>query len=123
MTLRVIVIDGDNLQRQAEVIFSTRDGTATSTDPRDYEDFGDSILLFDNTQRSRTVTIPIDDDDILEDTENFFGQLRTTENFVDLAPAQTEVVIFEMGDGKELEVHCIMHELHYGKYISYCTVA
>ncbi len=99
MTVRVIVINGDNLQRPAEVIFSTRDGTATSTAPRDYENLGDVTLQFDQIMRSIPVTIPIDDDDILENSENFFGQLRTSESFVDLNPAEAEVVIFDIGDG------------------------
>ena len=99
VTVAVVVIGG-NLRRPAEVIFSTRDGSATSTAPRDYEDLGDVVLQFDEITGRRTITIPIDDDDILENTEDFFGELRTSEGFVDLNPAGTTIEIVDIDDGK-----------------------
>ena len=68
----------------------------------DYEDFGNVVRQFDQTTSRLPVEIPIIDDDILEDVENFFGQLTTSETFVDLNPAMTEIDIIEVNDGKYL---------------------
>ena len=100
ITLAVAVI-GNNLRRPAEVIFSTRDGSATSIDLRDFENLGDVLLQFNKITGRRTVTILIDDDDILENIENFFGELRTSDGSVGLNPAGTEIQILNSEDGKE----------------------
>ena len=39
--------------------------------------------------------VAITDDDILEDTENFFGTLTTTDSSVTLTPDRAQVNIFE----------------------------
>ena len=45
--------------------------------------------------------VAITDDDILEDTENFFGTLTTTDSSVTLNPDRAQVNIFEDPDDGE----------------------
>ena len=92
-----IIVIGDNLRRSVEVNFATMDGSATSSAPRDYESLI-APVQFDELQLHQ---VPIDDDNILEDTENFFDWWTTSEDFVDLNPQQIEIRIFDIGDGKE----------------------
>ena len=58
-------------------------------------------FVFDADNSRRCVTVPIEDDDILEDTENFFGELTTTDPAVLLLPDIAEVVITEDPDDGE----------------------
>ena len=99
ITISVSVM-GNTLRRPVEVIFSTRDGSATSTDPRDYENIGDVFLQFDETIDRHTFNIPIHDDTILENIEIFFGQLRSSCSAVDLNPAETQIEIYDIEEGK-----------------------
>ena len=100
-----VVIVNNNLRQSAEVIFSSVDGRALSTPPMDYENLGDIPLRFNQTTSHQSVIIPIIDDNILEDVENFLGQLTTLETFVDLMPAMTEINILEVNDSKYLATY------------------
>ena len=50
------------------------------------------------------MNVAIADDDILEDTENFFGTLTTTDSGVTLNPDRAQVNIFEDPDDGENEL-------------------
>ncbi len=95
----VSVLEG-TLERPAEVTFSTTDGSATSSAPIDFEAITGSLLQFDQNTLTVTVTVTIIDDAILENVENFFGNLVTSDGAVDLGPATATVNILEDGDGK-----------------------
>ncbi len=99
VTLSVSVLEG-TLERPAEVIFSTTDGTATSIAPIDFEAITGSVLQFDQDTPTVTVTVTIIDDAILENVENFFGNLVTSDSAVDLGPDTATVNILEVRDGE-----------------------
>ena len=100
VTIFVAIIDG-SLARPVEVTFFSTNGSATSTAPRDYRGLGNIPLQFTNTTRRLPIRIDIVNDNILENTENFFGNLRTSDVSVDLSPRQTEIQILEEPrDGK-----------------------
>ena len=52
-------------------------------------------LLFNQAVTRQCVNVPITNDDILENTENFFASLTTTVPNVVLNPARAEVEISE----------------------------
>ena len=59
--------------------------------------------IFDDSTTRNCVFVSIENDDILEDTERFFGRLTTTDGAVTLNPDQAQVNIFEdSNDGKDL---------------------
>ncbi len=99
VTLSVSVLEG-TLERPAVVTFSTMDGTATSTSPIDFNAITGAALQFDQDTLTVTVTVTIIDDAILENDENFFGNLVTSDSAVDLGPDNATVNILEVGDGK-----------------------
>lgn len=106
VTLIISVLEG-TLRRQAEVIFYTSDGTATSIAglPEDFVPLSGLVLQFDEDTLSLTVTVAIINDDILEDTEFFFGNLNTSDSAVDLLPDEATVSILEQdGDDGEAPV-------------------
>lgn len=88
------------LQRSVEVSFFTTDGTATSSGSVDYVAIPNMILQFDENTASRSVTVTINDDNVLEDNENFFGNLNTSDVAVDLTPSLATVNILELDDGR-----------------------
>jgi len=98
------VLNG-TLERSVFVAFSTSDGTATSSDPADFDPLSNVVIEFNGAMLSQTVRVTIINDDILENAENFFGQLSTTDiNNVQLDQALAEVTILEEfgDDGKAL---------------------
>ena len=99
VTLTVRVLDGE-LARPVTVAFNTQDGTATSVAPVDYTAPALPIpLQFSGDQLVQTVVIPIENDDIVENTENFEGVLFTIDPAVILAPMTADVNIVD-NDGK-----------------------
>ena len=63
-------------------------------------------LTFTPGVNSLTVSVPIIDNGILEDTEQFFGDLSTSDPDVDLRPQRTTIRIAD-DDGKFLfSIHC-----------------
>ena len=100
VTFSVSVLEG-TLERPVEVIFSTTDGSATSVAPIDFVSISGAALQFDQNTLTVMVTVTIVDDAILENTENFFGNLITSDSAVDLGPDSATVNILEIGDGKE----------------------
>ena len=56
-------------------------------------------LTFTPGVNSLTVSVPIIDDGILEDTEQFFGDLNTSDPDVDLRPQRTTIIIVDDGNG------------------------
>lgn len=98
VTLRVSV--SGVLQRSVQVSFFTTDGTATSSGSVDYVAIPNLTLQFDENTLSQSVTIVISDDSILEDNENFFGSLSSSDNAVDLTPRMATINIFDLNDGR-----------------------
>ena len=90
-----------SLERSVEVFFSTSDGTATSIDRLDYNPLTDVVLQFNASTSSIPVIVTIVDDGILENSEKFFGNLRTSDSGVFIDSQRAIVTILEeAGDGK-----------------------
>ena len=68
--------------------------------PGDFVDPVEIVLQFDSISNSRTVTITIVDDNVLEDDETFFGNLVSTDPQVIAAPRTAVVTIVEDNDGE-----------------------
>ena len=94
VTLTIKVIEG-TLERDAVVSFSTTDGSATSTVPADFNAVSDQLFTFSPSTSSNDVTVTIIDDDIVENSEFFFGNLSTTDGAVNLDPSAARVTISE----------------------------
>ena len=59
--------------------------------------------VFDDSTAGNCINVSIENDNILEDTERFFGSLTTTDGAVTLNPDQAQVNIFEdSNDGKDI---------------------
>ena len=71
-----------------------------SVAPTDYAGTTED-LIFDGSTDRNCVIVAITDDDILEDTENFFGTLTTTDSSVTLTPDRAQVNILEDPDDGE----------------------
>ena len=72
----------------------------TPAAPSDY-DAVTVQLTFDAVNDRRCVDVTIVDDSIVENTENFFGNLMTLDPGVRLSPDRAEIQIFEdPNDGK-----------------------
>ena len=100
MSLTLDILSG-TLERSVEVFFSTTDGTATSIDPLDFNPLTDVVLQFNASTSSIPVIVTIVDDHILENSETFFGNLRTSDSSVVVGSRRTNVTILEQGgDGK-----------------------
>ena len=128
----VSLLDGQ-LSDDVTVVFTTEDGTATRTCeasifhfyvhflvqcavcekilqsndflaavPTDY--IGTTrTLIFGPTRTRQTIAVPISNDQILEDTENFFANLELREaNDLDVSvdPSRSEISITDDGDGE-----------------------
>ena len=83
------------LEKPFEVFFSTSDGSATSIASLDFNPLIDVSLQFDASTTSHKVIVTIVNDDILEDSETFSGNLRTSDSAVDVNPQIAIVTIFE----------------------------
>ena len=100
MSLTVDIMSG-TLERYVEVFFSTSDGTATSIDALDFNPLTDVVLQFNASTSSIPVVVTIVDDGILENSETFFGNLRTSDSGVVVDSRRVNVTILEnTGDGK-----------------------
>ena len=83
------------LERCAVVSFSTTDGSATSTDPVYFFAVSDQLVTFSPSTNSNEVTITIIDDDIVENSEFFYGNLTNADSAVILDPSAARVTISE----------------------------
>ena len=71
-----------------------------SAAPTDYDET-DLDFVFGGDNSIRCVNVSIIDDDILEDTESFYGTLITADSAVLLNPDRAEVLIIkDPNDGK-----------------------
>ena len=73
-------------------------------------DYGETIedLTFDGSTGRQCVTVPIINDDILEDTESFTTNFTTSDSAVTLNPDLARVDIFEdPNDGKNTTINII----------------
>ena len=61
-------------------------------------------LTFTPGVNSLTVSVPIIDNGILEGTEQFFGDLSTSDPDVDLQPQRTTIIIAD--DDGNIHFHC-----------------
>ena len=57
------------------------------------------------------MTVPLSNDDVLEDTEFFFGNLISSDSAVELAPSEARVNIIDLNDGKEGKLACFISGL------------
>ena len=76
--------------------------TSTTSGPEDYRSPSDSILTFSPGTTSVPVSIPIVDDDIVEELENFFASLTlisSEEDSIQIRPDGAEIFITD-NDGK-----------------------
>ena len=100
MSLTIDILSG-TLERSVKVFFSTSDGTATSIDPLDFNPLTDVVLQFNAFTSSTPVVVTIVDDGILENSETFFGNLRSSDSGVVVVFQRVNVTILEdAGDGK-----------------------
>ena len=100
MSLTVDIMSG-TLERSVVVFFSTSDGTATSIDPLDFNPLTDVILQFNTFTSSIPVIVTIVDDGILENSETFFGNLRSNDSGAVVDFQRVNITILEdAGDGK-----------------------
>ncbi len=84
------------LERSAVVLFSTSDGTATSTAPADFTGVTRQAVVFDPSTSANNVSVTIINDQILENQEFFFGNLSTSDNAVSLSVPSADVFIDEV---------------------------
>ena len=94
VTLTVLILDG-LLKKEAVVKFFTTDGSATSMLFTDFEQVSGIPLVFDANASSHLVNVTITDDNIVDSSEFFYGNLSTTDGGVDLAPATATVTIID----------------------------
>ena len=66
---------------------------------KDFDILTLAMLEFNELATKLPVTIAINDDSILENTEDFFSILNTSDPAVTLAPQQATINIMEDGDG------------------------
>ena len=93
LTIRVLA---GQLARTLSVDFFTRDGSATSTDPVDFNSVTQAVpntLQFSPTDLVQEVTVTIINDDLRENAERFTGLLSSTDAAVILYPNTTTVEI------------------------------
>ena len=74
------------------VSYSTTPGSATSSDPSDFEPVTGELIL-SSTSTVVTFEIPITDDDILEDSESFVVTLRKADGRDTLRLLQSEATV------------------------------
>ena len=92
-------------------LLSTKNQLLPCTAPSDYT--ATSVdLTFTPGVNSLTVSVPIIDNGILEDTEQFFGDLNTSDPDVNLMPSGANITITD-DDGinalQHLELHVNVH--------------
>ncbi len=85
VTLSVFIFSG-TLERQAVVFFSTTDGSATSVAPADFVSRSNVRLTFSPSVNSTTVTVDLINDGIVENREEFYGNLSATDSAITLSP-------------------------------------
>lgn len=93
LTIRILA---GQLARTLSVDFFTKDGSATSTDPVDFNSVSQAVpntLQFFPTDLFREVTVTIINDDLRENAERFTGFLSSTDAAVILDPSITTVEI------------------------------
>ena len=115
VTIVISVLEG-MLQRPVTVTLNTLDGSATSVAPIDFISLLGVVLQFDENTQSNSVTVTIIDDDIVENVEDFFAALMTTDSAVDLAPNMTTVNIIDLDDGKPLANYFLL-SMHIMRHI------
>ena len=97
-----MILNG-TLDRSAIVNFFTTDGTATSVAPVDFIPVTQTSIVFNAGTTSQQVTVSIADDDIVENSEFFYGNLSTSDGAVILDPSAARVTILETeGDDSKL---------------------
>jgi len=84
-----------NLERRAVVTFFTTDGSATSGAPSDYVGVISFSVVFDFLVVSQTVSVTINNDQILENLEFFYGNLSTTDGAIEFSASGARVDIVE----------------------------
>ena len=95
INLTIRILEG-TLERPVTVSFSTMDGTATSTAPsNDFVAVANQDVVFDPSTDSRNVAVTIVEDNRAEVTENFYGNLSTSDGSVQLSPDSARVDILE----------------------------
>jgi len=102
VNLTVALLNG-TLERTVEVLFSTNEGTATSTDPVDFSAVINLVITFGPSTTRQLVTVLIADDNIVEDNEQFFGSLNSSDGAVSLMPETAEVDILSGQTGGDPE--------------------
>ena len=85
------------------VIYSTTPGSATSSDPSDFEPVTGEVIL-SSMATSVTFAIPITDDDILEDSESFVVTLRKADGRDTLRLSQSEATVTILDDNDPVTV-------------------
>ena len=91
------------LDRSAIVNFFTTDGTATSVAPMDFIPVTQTSIVFNAGTTAQQVTVTIANDDIVENSEFFYGNLSTSDGAVILDPSAARVTILETkGDDSKL---------------------
>ena len=77
-----------------------------SAAPNDYDGTTEDLTFYGSTDRNCVIVV-ITDDDILEDMENFFGSLTTTDSSVTLSPYRAQVNVFEDPNDGENKLMCV----------------
>ena len=88
------ILTSGSLERTVTCTLSTRDDSATSTDPADFSAI-DVELLFNETTSRACADIPITDDNRVELAENFTVDIRSDDPDVDFAPPTSTVTILD----------------------------
>ena len=90
------------LEKTATVLFFTTDGSATSTDFMDFQTVPGVNILFDATRNVQLVTVNITNDNAVENTEYFYGNISTNDSAINLVPDAVRVNLLEVPeeDGK-----------------------
>ena len=86
-----ILVSG-TLERTVTFTLSTQDSSATSTDPLDFSAVLEE-LTFNQTTARQCVDIPIEDDNIVEEPENFTVVVSGDDPDVDFTPPTSVVTI------------------------------
>ena len=73
----------------------THTHTHTCTAPGDYSAVSGFSVVFGPDEEVKTVEVPIVNDDLLEEDENFFGRLVTSDPDVDVINPNAEVTIID----------------------------
>ena len=120
------VLTNGSLERTVTFTLSSRDDSATSTDPVDFN-ASDEMLQLDNLKSKACTEIPIIDDSIIEDRENFTLMIRSSEEEVtiDNMRAETSTVMITDNDKVEIgfeKVKYLQTESEEGRTVDVCAV-